>query len=172
MFFLIPYARLTLKTYLSPFEVETRLRDNVQSRAIGMRIKAYFRLSEHKPFEGKVANGTFNINRIIHYRNSWLPYLKGKIEQDLDTTQIIFTATPPLFSMVITVLAIFLVPFAILMAIIQESPNSLTGFLGPVFIALLFVLFFYVVSIAFFNYEIRKSLKILKEITEAIDSPI
>ena len=34
---------------------------------------------ESKKFKGTLGTGTFNIQRIIHYKNAFLPHIKGKI---------------------------------------------------------------------------------------------
>lgn len=80
MILLIPYTKFTLKTYLSAYETEQRLAAHVEPRKMRWGLSR-----NHKFFSGTLENGKFNLNRIIHYRNSFLPIIVGQIHDDLDT---------------------------------------------------------------------------------------
>jgi WD40 repeat protein len=43
---------------------------------------------DHLPYEGTVSEEGFKISRIIHYRNSMLPVIRGQFEQSLDQTAV------------------------------------------------------------------------------------
>jgi len=70
---LLPYTTLTLDTDLAPGDVIKLLRCNVAS---AWRLP--WRQSE-EPFRGKVRTSSFSIFRNINVRNSFLPFLRGKV---------------------------------------------------------------------------------------------
>ncbi len=83
---IIPYEKTTLTTHLSKQEVI----DLVQSNTEPLQI---FRIlppkqGEHKTFQGTVHNNHFQIQRVIRYRNSFLPQIQGFIRENLGNTEI------------------------------------------------------------------------------------
>src|SRR5690242_14915733 len=71
---LLPYRAFTIETPLAPAVVQARLQGAVEGRQ-------WLRLSRtHRPFEGVVEGPRFEVRRIIHYRNSFLPHVRGAIE--------------------------------------------------------------------------------------------
>jgi hypothetical protein len=48
------------------------LADNVEP-------ERYLRFSNYRPYQGEVWTASFRIRRIIHYRNSWLPVITGRV---------------------------------------------------------------------------------------------
>lgn len=72
---MFPYEKFTINTSLHPEIVRQKLLAVVEPRkAIRWKINNY-----EKPYEGEVGDHSFEINRIINYRNSFLPIIKGKI---------------------------------------------------------------------------------------------
>lgn len=74
---LLPFDRFTLHSPMAPEEVRDRLFAVLERRAC-------FRPSwktDHRSlsYEGHVSLESFDINRIIRYRNSFLPVVKGRI---------------------------------------------------------------------------------------------
>ena len=66
------------------FEIETSfpLEDTIASLKSNVEPKRWLRFSRnHKIFEGEVARDSFKIMRIIHYRNSFLPIIRGTFQQ-------------------------------------------------------------------------------------------
>lgn len=75
---IVPYEKLTLETSLSQDEVLKRLAANIdpdKSRNwfTGSSSSRYY-------FEGELYESGFKINRIISYRNSFLPQINGEIK--------------------------------------------------------------------------------------------
>jgi hypothetical protein len=155
MVLVIPYARFTLKTYLPAYEAEQRLAAHVEPRKLRWGLSR-----NHKFFAGTIENSKFNINRIIHYRNNFLPIIIGQIHDDLDTSRIEITMRLSYF--IIGFMALF-IPFWAFMSFgflfSPESGNiiSFTAFFG-------FLALFYGISMIFFNYEINKAHRHLEEI--------
>ncbi|WP_330745640.1 hypothetical protein [Chryseobacterium sp. CP-77] len=78
----LPFERITYKTNLSEKEVLTRLSGFVEPKKFGLG-KNYI-----KDYEGSVDNNSFEISRVIQYRNSFLPQINGKIQNGNNGTQI------------------------------------------------------------------------------------
>jgi hypothetical protein len=75
---LLPYDKLCIVTSFSPAEVQDRLQLEVKEQE-GFSFKNLFSTSSDKYFSGYVTNGNFEFKRIITYRNSFLPIIKGQI---------------------------------------------------------------------------------------------
>ncbi|GAB4266049.1 MAG: hypothetical protein Kow0080_06890 [Candidatus Promineifilaceae bacterium] len=152
----LPYTKYTIKTGLSPQEAEAWLMQITEKR------KLRFGLSRnHKAFEGKVENGRFNINRIIHYRNSFLPVVIGDIKDDLDVTRIEITMRLHLAVLVVLVISLVVGITGTVMTLIGAGWMDILA-TGGVFVFILG--FFYIITMAFFNYEVNKAKALLAEI--------
>ncbi len=68
----LPFERYSITTALKPHEIRERL----QSRMAHSRLLIS---RGDDAYEGKVTEEQFKINRIIGYRNSFLPIIEGKI---------------------------------------------------------------------------------------------
>ena len=85
----LPYEHFKIKTTLSSPEVLKRL-DNV------IDPKRHFRLfgSGTKPYQGKIEGSHFEISRIIDYRNSFLPMIKGDVQAEMSGCSIHISMQP------------------------------------------------------------------------------
>lgn len=73
----LPIENYTLQTSLTAQEVFQRLYDKIEEkRNSGFNWRSKI---SNKPYEGKVSTTSFTMNRIIDYRNSFLPVIRGKI---------------------------------------------------------------------------------------------
>ncbi|AFM05119.1 hypothetical protein Fleli_2766 [Bernardetia litoralis DSM 6794] len=79
---ILPYESLTYTTHLSKEEVLKKLSNKVEPK------RGIFPDNGYQPYEGTISENTFKIKRIIGYRNLFLPYIKGKIEESQDSTLI------------------------------------------------------------------------------------
>jgi len=67
-----PSDRFEIETALSPEAIVTALNTQIEPKKL-------FRFStNHAPFQGEISRDAFRITRIIHYRNSFLPVVRGK----------------------------------------------------------------------------------------------
>lgn len=70
----IPYEKYSFKSNLTAEEAISKLKENVEPNKI-------FRMGGgEKVFQGNVYSHNFEISRIISYRNSFLPQIKGNIK--------------------------------------------------------------------------------------------
>src|SRR3954469_9565673 len=82
----LPYENIIFKTSLPEEEVLRRLRHLTQ-RGKEFRISPSNKTT-YRPYEGTIHGKEFEIRRDIHYRNSFLPTIKGSISSDLTGTLI------------------------------------------------------------------------------------
>jgi hypothetical protein len=69
----LPYLTVELESEFAPDEVIEAIQAAVEPRK-------WLRLgTSHRPFEGEVSSNTFRIQRIIGYRNSFLPRVDGRV---------------------------------------------------------------------------------------------
>ncbi len=73
---LLPYDSLTLQTSAPLPLVLERLDAHIEPPKLGR----WFFSRDHKPYEGTLSESGFEIQRIIHYRNSFLPLIRGRFE--------------------------------------------------------------------------------------------
>jgi hypothetical protein len=73
---LLPRRAFEFRTQLRPTQVADVLREMVEPRRL-FRFRAGSR-----PFQGTVADSGFLIDRIISYRNSFLPQIRGTIQSE------------------------------------------------------------------------------------------
>lgn len=78
----LPTENITYKTRLKEDEIIRRLSDCIEPEKT-FRF-GIFSSGSTKSYEGKINGQTFNIKRIISYRNSFLPRINGVIERDFD----------------------------------------------------------------------------------------
>src|SRR6202012_905244 len=76
---LLPYENFHIITLLKPAKVQGCLEREVEPDA-GFSFKGVFSSPSAVYFSGYVVNGTFEFKRIINYRNSFLPRIKGSTE--------------------------------------------------------------------------------------------
>jgi hypothetical protein len=85
----LPYERLKINTALSSQEVLKRLETAIEP-------KRYFRFfgSGTKPYQGSVEGSHFEVSRIIGYRNSFLPVIKGDVQGEISGCSVYLTMQP------------------------------------------------------------------------------
>ena len=82
----LPFENYILTTKLSVKEVCSRMESKTEPKKNFRFFAAKNNYS--KPYEGKIAGNSFTIIRIINYRNSFLPVIRGTIESFVGITQI------------------------------------------------------------------------------------
>ena len=141
-------------TYYSPFppeQVKLKLAEKItpRDRTIKIASLGYYKkrteLSKKYPYEGGIKGNTFNINRIIGYRNSFLPMIAGNITQEGEGSKIEVKLKMHPFVQIFMIVWFIPVIFICLAVIASPffssefEPTSLLIFLFPIFgIALLY----------------------------------
>ncbi len=83
----LPFENFYITTSLKPAEVQERLSQEVEP-VQGFSFKNLFSARSGAYFSGYVANGTFDFKRVIYYRNSFLPVIKGTTETYLNGSRV------------------------------------------------------------------------------------
>src|SRR4051812_42037105 len=82
----LPIENITYKTKLKTNEVVERLSDVIEpGKTFRLGI---FGNNSTKLYQGDISDLTFDIRRIISYRNSFLPRISGVIQNDFNGTTI------------------------------------------------------------------------------------
>jgi hypothetical protein len=83
----LPFENFYIITSLNPEQVQDYLQQEVEP-GNGFSFKSIFSSSSDKYFSGYVINGTFEFKRVISYRNSFLPQIKGSTEAWINGSRI------------------------------------------------------------------------------------
>lgn len=155
----LPFERITYTTDQTGKEVMEKLNEFVEPKKFGFGKKY------SKEYEGVVNPDSFEISRIINYRNSFLPQINGTIHPSNAGTQI--DVTMRLNAFVIFFLIVWC-SFAIMFFIgicamsIRDHNVSINSF-----IPLLMLLFVYILTMFGFKTESKKSKEYLRKSFEA-----
>lgn len=159
----LPTENITYKTRLKEEEIFKRLSANIEPE----KTFRFGGLSSGsaKTYEGQVNGQTFDIKRIISYRNSFLPRIIGIIERDFDGLTI--NIKMRLHILVIIFLCVWCagVGFGCITILMQTFSNS--EFNPPTLIPFGMLIFVYILTMGGFKYESNKSKKDLQTLFEA-----
>lgn len=158
----IPFEKITYNSRLSIPEIKERLENEIQPKAnfsFGQKPAA-----TSKKFEG-IANGNeFQIQRIISYRNSFLPKIDITLAQDLSGSKAIITFRLLPFVAIFIGFWLAIVAFAgIALALFSNTDENLVF---AKFIPLIMFVFGYAMTILAFNYEVNKAKEELEKIIQ------
>jgi hypothetical protein len=151
----MPYYRLRIQSPLHPSAVEVRLRQLVKDRG-----RQFDPPAKSPQFTGEITSRSFRLVRVITYKNSFLPVIRGMFEADPDGgTSIRIRMTIPPFTVVFMVVWLGMVGAgAAAMSLNDLQSGSLTS-LFP----LGMLLFGLCLPVAGFYPEARKAERLLRE---------
>ena len=149
---------LTYKTQLPENQVIERLQDCIAPKKDFSLFDMYNNTANGKLYEGKISGQTFEVSRIINYRNSFLPIITGNITQENNAT--IIKINMRLHMFVSAFLVIWCTGFAGSMIFMLSKDVDFTFFDVMPFVML--VIFFRV-----FKFETNKSKKDFQQLFEA-----
>ncbi|AZB25527.1 hypothetical protein KB553_22560 [Chryseobacterium rhizoplanae] len=154
----LPFERIIFNTNLPEQEVMTRLLDFVEP-------KKFFSWKHIKDYEGSVDTNSFDISRVIKYRNSFLPQISGSIQKNNYGTQIQVTMKLHIFTFFFLIVWCLMASSFFMMILIKEiEDQKITGFF---LIPLIMLLFMYGMTMAGFKIESKKSKEYLRKAFEA-----
>lgn len=170
----LPYEKYTIHTRLSEEEVVKRLQSIIEYRN-PFTLNIFKTASAYRSYEGKISEKTFKMSRIISYRNSFLPVIKGTVSTYLDKTEVavsmqlvLFVKIFIIFWLTATGIVALGVSIVILTALFQLNFNKLSfALLIP--IGMFF--FGYLLTLLAFKGEAKKSREELDTLLEA-EKPI
>ncbi len=156
---------LIYKTQLSENQIIERLFDCIAPKKDFSLFHRYNNTANGKLYEGKISGQTFEVSRIINYRNSFLPVITGNITQENNSTLI--KVNMKLHKFVSAFLLIWGIIFATTLLSTKKA-NSFVIFemdfsvMFDVMPFLMLIIFFSV-----FKFEVNKSKKDFQQIFEA-----
>ena len=164
----LPVENYTLTTKLSVEEVRNRIANKIEPKK-NFRLKL-FSNSSSKPYEGYVTASVFKINRIISYRNSFLPIIDGQTYSIAGKTyiKIEMNILKWVLAFLIIIMGIFIIGSLAFTGIFSlVSKDSLHGnFMFHPLFQFLMPLFFYMVVYFSFKFESKKSKEFLARLLE------
>ncbi|HEB62560.1 MAG TPA: hypothetical protein ENI82_05345 [Bacteroidetes bacterium] len=159
----LPYEKIVYRSHLDPKEIIRRIEENTEPYK-KFKLFGDFNDGELKYFNGSIEGDSFKLTRIMNYRNSFAPMIKGNVETDENGSKITVKMSLHtivkifIYFWVSSVLTAF---FSLLSSIFIErkfSPEILLLFGMLVFIFMLMVFGF--------KYESDKSKKYLAHLFE------
>ncbi|MFB9108450.1 hypothetical protein [Flavobacterium gyeonganense] len=163
----LPLEELVYHSNLTKEELIKRVQNEIEAeKSFGFGANNY---SYSKPYIGKVYNNSFEIKRAINYRNSFLPVIKGSVQDHLSGSKIHvkmnLTDIVKVF-MIIWLGGVFLACLGVTYTLIFDK--GFTSEAGFFMFIPYFMLFFGTIMIVFgFKGESRKSVKDMEEILQA-----
>jgi hypothetical protein len=144
---LLPYKSYELASDKTPSEIEAAMRSAVAPR------RSFGSGAGTRPFEGEVGDRTFDVQRAISYRNSFLPQVHGDISAAAGGSRIAVRMRLRLVILVFTIIWMGVVGAACLGILISElrEGGSPSTALGP---ACMFI-FGWFLAAGGFSYEAR-----------------
>ncbi|MEJ2104945.1 MAG: hypothetical protein P8X47_10265 [Ignavibacteriaceae bacterium] len=160
----LPFEKITYKTRLDSCEIQERLSKIIEPKKT-FRMTGIFGSSNHKPYEGSINGSSFNINRIIGYRNSFLPRINGIIEKDFNGAKI--NVKMRLHVLVVVFMFIWFGGVGIGCLVILSTLFNSESFDPMTLIPFGMLIFGYALVTGGFKYESIKSKKYLAQLFEA-----
>ncbi len=160
----LPFENITYETKLDTEEILNRINEIIEPKK-AFRMTGIFGSGNHKPYEGSIIGNSFNINRIIGYRNSFLPRIKGNVEKGFHSTKV--NVKMRLHPFVLIFLFVWCGGVGIgLLALLSTAIEN--GKFEPFILTpLAMLLFAYGLTTGGFKYESIKSKKYLAQLLDA-----
>ena len=165
----LPFENFNLRTNLTKAEVLDRITNNIEPKKTFQF--SFFPKKRTKPYEGKIIGNSFEISRIIYYRNSFVPFIKGSIHSDDHGTEIaiamrLFTSVI-IFTLLWFGAAALICIGALVAAFVQSTEGFQHGAWLVVVIPFSMIIFLHIMIRGAFKMESIQSKKFLMELLEA-----
>ena len=162
----LPVENYTLTTRLPVAEVRRRIADSIEPKT--SFILPMSNKGRLKPYEGQLVGDTFTINKIIDYKNSFLPIITGNISASRGQTEVaIKMGLAPLVLVFIVMWfsIISMICLSILLSgLLRFSQILQPGFDYALLIPFGMLLFFCGITVIPFRIESKKSKQFLAEL--------
>lgn len=166
---LIPYEKLKIKSPLSATDALKKLDEVIEPK----RSFRKFWDSNHKPYEGKIDGSQFTTTRIIHYRNSFLPVIKGEVQSEISGSTINVTMYPHILVILFMSLWLgfvgffFIVILSSFISSISQASTVSADTPTVIFIPAAMFIFGYTLLLGSFKFESVKSKAYFRELFQA-----
>ena len=153
----LPFESYTLATRLSTDEVRERILSFTEP-------PKFFRFDNEKPYQGEIDGENFRVRRIIRYRNSYLPVIKGRIIPGVGETNVSIVMRPTIYALVMTGIGLGIV----IPALVYFTNYFLeSGLSSGLTFCLLVLAVGWTAMMLFFKHESKKSKKFFVQLLEA-----
>jgi hypothetical protein len=159
----VPYKNIIFESALSYNEIINRIQNRIEpKRSLFSRLR---KNNGNHMYEGELFENEFKINRIILYRNSFLPIIYGTIISESNKT--IINVKMKLHIIVKIFMGLWLGFFVL------EFLTNINNFISDIelniflFMPMAMILFGYIFMTGMFKFESRKSKIYLEELFEA-----
>ena len=156
---LLPYKNFELVSDKTPSEIEAAMRSAVEPR------RSFGSGPGTRPFEGEVGDRTFDVQRAIGYKNSFLPQVHGDIVAAAGGSRIAVRMSLRLFILVFTIIWMGVVGAACLGILISEFRQG--GSPSTALVPACMFIFGWFLAAAGFSYEARIAEPLLASIMTA-----
>jgi hypothetical protein len=162
---LLPFERHTYISSMPPWELIDHLSDWI-AHTNGFSFSLIGK-SHEQPYEGEITGDQFHINRVIGYRNSFLPKISGRIEATDNGSIVHVSMRLNVFALVFMCLWTLIVGSILLVCLVivlgNEDRDWSTA-AGPAAM----LAFGYAITIGGFKYESIQSRKDLEKALKAV----
>jgi hypothetical protein len=155
---LLPFEKIIYQSKLTQTEITQRLQQETVPLQY-IRI-SFFKKPSGKKFEGKVLENSFNIQRIIYYRNSFLPVISGKVEEEPSGSIIRLEMQLNTFVKVFLIFFLAIASTGFFSAKSFSPANEIS--IPVMLLSFSMILLFYMIIILTFHYEVKKAKKNLE----------
>lgn len=167
--FFLPFDNFKLSTKLTSAEVQARLAATIEPKNVFRFFQ--FRNKPTKAYEGQIDGTSFRMSRIIAYRNSFLPVIRGEISSHLDKTQVSIKMRPSTGVIIFMLFWLGVVGFlclATLVAAVRHFNQVVQHGFSPAALIPFFMFAFGYGLITFgYRLEAPKSKRFLKQLLES-----
>lgn len=164
----LPFENYVLTSRLSPEVIRQRLDENVGVKRSGWSKR--IDQDSGKPYEGEMYGNSFTINRVINYKNSFLPEIKGDIIAMPGKTQLVVKMRPVSFVLIFMSIWLGFVGLACVgtvIAAISAMAKKETPFSATILIPFAMFIFGYLLITLSFKAESSRAKNFLKDIVDA-----
>lgn len=157
---ILPLENLTYDTNLPLSEVIERMKS--QTEPLNYFRIQLFQKPSGKLFEGKVGENSFQVQRLINYRNSFVPVIKGHVDEGIFGTKIHISMQLNMFVKAFLMIWASFMLIGIL-SVLSTMPKQ-EGLWIAVLVGFGMLLFIVVVAVMAFKYEVKRAKKLLEEL--------
>ncbi|MHB1125332.1 MAG: hypothetical protein ACYC2T_00010 [Bacillota bacterium] len=136
-----PYASFRIETNLGVDKIAEKLNEIIEPVQI-IREPA----TKHKPFQGHIKNNKFKISRIINWRSTFLPVIKGEFDENVIKFSMLLKSTT-----IVSLLSVYVLSFLMLWVTVVSKNIFAAIFVAGIILAI------YILSLVLFNSEVTKS---------------
>ena len=162
----LPFENIKYKSRLNSQEILKKISEIIEPKKT-FRMSGISGSNNHKPYEGNIIGNSFNISRLISYRNSFLPRIKGIIEKDFNGTKVNVKMRVNTFVIIFMFIWFGGVGVGCLAVLVSGFKFGSQNFEPMTLIPFGMLIFGYALVTGGFKYESIKSKKYLAELFEA-----